>query len=144
LARKNVELSSVRLMIAEGGNSDAGLVMEKKDRMSLFGDLGRAKGSPCSRYEWRKEEKVNSTVANVKQANRRTIRGERILATLGASLSTQLEQMYDDRSSECNRADTTEFWGNKNVWVRAGVLKSADDLTRDVEESCSHVIGAYR
>ena len=75
-----MELSSVRLMIAEGGKSEEGVWKENKARMPLFWpeDVDCVDWR-CRGCEYRSEKKVKKTGRATKQRINRTRRGGRIL-----------------------------------------------------------------
>ena len=79
LARKNVELSFVRLITAEGGNREEGVWKEKRTRRRLGGEpesAVRASARPgCADI---KERKVRKMGRAIKQKSKRRSRGGRI------------------------------------------------------------------
>lgn len=83
-ARKNVELSSVNLMIAEGGKRDMGAWNENKARNRLDRDSSPKLADSASRgCAVRRERKVRK-VGNAMKLRRRTSnRGGRIFVDIG-------------------------------------------------------------
>lgn len=78
LARKKVELSSVRLIIADGGKRDEGILKEKRACNPVVGPAS-AFGVATWVDDDRAEKKVRKIGRKIKQNARRTRRGGRML-----------------------------------------------------------------
>jgi hypothetical protein len=85
LARKKVELSSVKLMIADDGKSVEGARKEKKARRRPLPSISAdsVASGPCGGWEYRSEKKVRKVGRARKQRKNRISRAGPMFATRG-------------------------------------------------------------